>query len=97
MVTSSYAMTWRAGDGPRQAGKIELGPGGVELTSTTGRDTAERVDFSQIVDVVLDRRTLRVRRSNGPELRIGSLDTPGTLRELAERVAAAAAAAAGNH
>jgi len=54
------------------------------------------VDFDQIVGVVLDRHTLRLRRANAPELRIGSLDTPGTLRELAERVTAAITLAA-NH
>ncbi|HEY5294336.1 MAG TPA: hypothetical protein VIJ70_02515 [Gaiellaceae bacterium] len=96
MVINSYAMTWWVGDGPRQAGKIELDPSGVALTATTGCARAERIDFDQIVGVVLDRRTLRVRRANAPELRIGSLDTPGTLRELADRVTAATVAA-GNH
>lgn len=96
VLISSYAMTWRIGDGPQQAGKIELEPHRVTLTATTGCALAECVDFDQIVGVVLDRQTLRLRRANAPELRIGSLDTPGTLRELAERVTAAITLA-GNH
>jgi hypothetical protein len=91
MQPQSYAMTWRIGDGPRRAGRIDVGPDAVELTASAPRVPVERIAFPEIAGVVVARRSLQLRRVTGPELEIGSIDTPGALRELAERVSAAIA------
>jgi hypothetical protein len=89
MQPVSYAMTWNVGDGPRLAGRIELGADAVELTASSPQGPVERIAFPEIAGVVVTRGVLFLRRVAGPELRIGSIDTPGALRELADRVSAA--------
>jgi hypothetical protein len=82
----SYAMTWHVGDGPRHVGRIEVGVDAVELTATSPGAAILRVAFAAIRAVVLDRRVLIVTSDGSPELRISSIDAPGSLRELADRV-----------
>jgi hypothetical protein len=89
---ASYAMTWRFGNEPRCSGRIELHSKEVALIATVPPVAARYVAFRDIVSVVLQRRTLHLRRSAGSVVTIDSLDRPGTLRELADSVTAAAAA-----
>jgi hypothetical protein len=92
----SYAMSWQAGDGSRRAGRVEVCGSGIDLTATAPPASVEHVPFGELESVVLDRRVLSLRRPGFPELRVASLDRPGTLRELAERIWALALPA-GNH
>jgi hypothetical protein len=89
MQPVSYAMTWFVTDGPRRAGRIELQADGVELTASAPRVPSERIAFPEIAGVVVARQLLQLRRVAGPDVWIGSVDTPGALRELADRVSAA--------
>ena len=84
----SYAMTWSVGDGPRQAGRIEVRADAVELTASVRNVPVKRITFAEITGVAVARGVLHVRRFAGPELRIGSIDYPGALGELADRVSA---------
>jgi len=93
MAASSYAMFWRQGDGPRVAGRVEVGPDFVELEATVPPAAAELVRFRDIARVLFERGILQLDRRTLPPLRIGSLDGPGTLRELADRLSEAAAVA----
>ena len=77
-------MVWWIGDGPRNAGRIELGDESVSLSATTPGAGVEVVRFDELSHVLLDRGLLHVERHGAPAIRIGSLDTPGALRELAD-------------
>jgi hypothetical protein len=93
MEPASYAMTWNVGDGPRRAGRIEVRADAVELTASARSVPVKRITFAEIAGVAVARGVLHVRRFAGPELRIGSIDSPGALGELADRVSAAIVAA----
>lgn len=83
----SYAMTWQLGEGARQAGRIDVTPASVELVPTAPTGPPTHIDFDDVRAVVLRRRVLHLRSARLPELRISSIDRPGSLRELAERLA----------
>jgi hypothetical protein len=85
----SYAVYWNAQDGGRCAGRISLGPSFAELDGGTsdGRRTL-RIGFDEIASVRYHRGLLQVWRHNGAPVRLGSVDRPGALRELAERLQA---------
>jgi hypothetical protein len=89
MEPVSYAMTWHVGDGPRRAGRIDVRADAVELTASARRVPVRRITFPEIAGVAVARGVLHLRRVAGPELEIGSIDTPGALRELADRLSAA--------
>jgi hypothetical protein len=78
---SSYAIWWTEADGPRRAGKLELGPGQVVLSGGGCGPVAHAVDDIESVDYHGGELTLELRP--GRLLRIGSLDAPGALREVA--------------
>jgi hypothetical protein len=84
MAPTSYAMFWWIGEGPRKAGRVELDDESVSFASTTPLATVERVSFRDVARVLLDRNVLHVERQEKPPVHVGSLDTPGALRELAE-------------
>jgi hypothetical protein len=77
----SYAIWWTEADGPRYAGKLELGPRHIFLSGAGRRRVAHAVDDIESVDYRRGELTLNVRTGNS--LRIGSLDAPGALREVA--------------
>lgn len=79
-------MFWWIGDGPRSAGRVEVDSESVALAATTPASGLERIRFRDLGRVLLDRGTLHVERRAEPVVHIGSLDTPGALRELAERL-----------
>ena len=71
----SYAVVWGG-----KAGRAELSERGLELTS---RESAELIPFADMPGITLTAGALQI---GGLTLR--SLDAPGALRELADRVAA---------
>jgi hypothetical protein len=77
-------MFWWIGDGPRRAGRVEVEGDGVALNATTPAPLVERIRFRDLVRVLLDRGVLHLERRDEPPVHIGSLDTPGALRELAD-------------
>jgi hypothetical protein len=82
----SYAVYWQVGEvGPRYAGRLELGDSCVELSgSAPGRRFIDSISFEDISSVRLSARTLRLSRRNGPVLDVGSVDAPGSMRELVD-------------
>ena len=94
MTPASYAMFWWMEGGARRAGRIELGDDFVSLSATTPDPAEERVRFRDLAAVLLDRGLLHLDRGGMPSIHIGSLDTPGALRELADRLSDGLRAAA---
>ena len=84
----TYAVYWSDLDGARFAGRISLAGSSAELVggSNDGRRTQRRIAFDDIASVRYDRGRLHVWRRSGAPLRLGSVDRPGALRELAERI-----------
>ena len=85
----SYAVYWYEGElGPRYAGRLDLGDSSLELSgSALGRRFLDSISFDDIASVRLSSRHLRISRRGGGELDIGSVDGPGSLRELAGHLA----------
>lgn len=89
---TSYAVYWTEGAGPRYAGRLELTDSSVELYGAAlGRRCLESVPYGDIASVRLDSGIVRVTRRGDTGLDIGSVDGPGTLRELADLLARAVA------
>jgi hypothetical protein len=91
----TYAVWWNVGDGPRHAGRLELGSLHA-LFSGNGRGKLA-VPLDEITGIRYAGDEVVVHRKHDAKLRIGSLDAPGALYEfatgLATLVAAFAAAA----
>jgi hypothetical protein len=83
-------MFWRIGEGPRNAGRVEVDEEAVCFSATTPAATVERIRFRDLVRVLLDRNMLQLERQAEPPVLVGSLDTPGALRELADVLSLAA-------
>lgn len=94
MAPASYAMFWWVGESARNAGRVEVDADSVAFSATTPAAAVERVSFSDIARVRLERSVLHLERREEPAVHIGSLDTPGALRELADVLADAAHCAA---
>jgi hypothetical protein len=77
----SYAIWWSEADGPRRAGKLELGSGHIFLSGAGRSRVAHSVDDIESLDYRRGELTLEVRPDHS--LRIGSLDAPGALGEVA--------------
>jgi hypothetical protein len=92
MSPASYAMFWWNDGGPRRAGRVELGDDFVSLSATTPGAAVDRIGFRDLVSILLEGGVLHLERGGKPLLHIGSLDTPGALRELADRLTSASAA-----
>ena len=90
MAPASYAMFWWIGEGPRNAGRVEVGAEAVSFSATTPAAKVERIRFRDVASVLLDRNVLHVERQAEPPVHVGSLDTPGALRELADVLSDAA-------
>jgi hypothetical protein len=88
----SYAVYWNEGDGARHAGRLNVEPGYAELVGHTrqGGLTRIRIAFGDIAAVRYGRGLLRLERDARPPLDIGSVDRPGALHELADRLRAVA-------
>lgn len=85
----SYAVYWHEGDlGPRYAGRLDLRDSSLELSgSGLGHRVLESISFEDISSIRLSARRLRISCLERGELDIGSVDGPGSLRELAGHLA----------
>jgi hypothetical protein len=86
MRRSSYAVWWNEGKGPRHVGKLEVAPLHALLSGNGAGRLA--VPLDDITSVENRRGEVHITRRAAATLRIGSLDAPGALRELANRLAA---------
>lgn len=84
MHRGSYAVWWKEGDGPRHVGKLEVARLHALLSGGSSRRVA--VPLDQITAVEWERGEVLVKRRGAPVLQIGSLDAPGALREVANRL-----------
>jgi hypothetical protein len=84
----TYAVYWTEADGARFAGRVSLGASYAELDGGTGdgRRSRRRIGFDEIASVHYERGLLHVWRRSGAPLRFGSVDRPGALHELGERL-----------
>ena len=91
----SYAVYWNEGErGPRYAGRAELTDSSMKLSgSTFDHRLRESIAFDDIASVRLSAGRLRISRREGAALELGSVDGPGSLRELADRLASVLALA----
>jgi hypothetical protein len=88
MFGTAYAVWWEGTDGTRCSGRLDLDDEALVLTGTAnGCRATETIPFHEIEDVRLEGRRVQVARRSGRSFAIGSLDAPGALRELAERLA----------
>jgi len=88
MRRRTYAVWWNEGNGPRHAGKLEVGILHVLLSGNGAGRVAVPLDELASVDYAGGELTLG--RRWGAAIRIGSLDAPGALRELMDVLAQAA-------
>jgi hypothetical protein len=82
MRRSSYAVWWNEGNGPRYVGKLEIARLHALLCGNGSKRLA--VPLDDITAVEYRRGQVRVDRIGAASLRIGSLDAPGALLELAQ-------------
>jgi hypothetical protein len=93
MLVSTYAVSWKGVGGRPCAGRLDMDGRSLLLTgASNGCHVQEAIPLREIDGVRIEAGRLQVRRRNGRPLSIASLDAPGALRELAERLAAHAAA-----
>ena len=87
----AYAVVWSENGGPPRAGSLELGDGSLGFSGPPRRE----LPYGDVADVRIDRRptfrlagrpTLVLESRAGDTFRIASLDGPGTLHELLERL-----------
>ena len=81
MRRRSYAIWWNEGDGPKHVGKLEIARPHAFLSGNGSTTLA--VPLADITGVEYQRGEVRIDRRGATALRIGSLDAPGTLLELA--------------
>jgi hypothetical protein len=87
MFGSTYAVSWRS-NGSHCAGRLDVGERAVLLTgAANGCRVREAIAFREIARVQVERGRMHLVRRDGRSLSISSLDAPGALRELAERLA----------
>lgn len=97
-MRTTYAVTWREGDGHSASGKLELAESGLRLEGMNADGPVVRdVDYGDIAFVRIARTpaerlegrpTLVVALRSGDALRICSVAQAGIVAELAERLAA---------
>jgi hypothetical protein len=85
MSKRSYAIWWYEDDGPRHAGKLELG--GLHMLLSGNGSGRVAVPLDEITSVGYASGELTVSRRSGTGLRIGSLDALGALREVSDALA----------
>jgi hypothetical protein len=95
-----YAVVWSENGGPLYAGRLELADRCVRLAGRAGQawESDRALFYEELAGVRVERRlqarlsgrpTLVLERRNGGGLRIASVEGPGSLHELAERLEAA--------
>ena len=88
MRQTTYAVWWQEDDGPRHAGKLQLGALHLLLTGNGCGRLAVPID--QVVAVEYRSGQLEIELRNGSHLHIGNLDGVGALLELSDVLSAAA-------
>jgi hypothetical protein len=81
MRRASYAVWWNDGDGPRHVGRLVVAPLHALLSGNGSRRVA--VPLDDIAAVEYRSGEIQIARRGQATLRIGSLDAPGTLLEVA--------------
>jgi len=81
MRRRSYAVWWNEGNGPKHVGKLEIARPHALLSGNGPRRLA--VLLADITSIEYRRGEVLIDRRGTTGLRIGSLDAPGTLLELA--------------
>jgi hypothetical protein len=81
MRRASYAVWWNDGDGPRHVGKLVVAPLHALLSGNGSGRLA--VPLDDIAAVEYCRGEIQIARRGQATLRIGSLDAPGALLEVA--------------
>ena len=90
-METCYAVVWNETGGARHAGRLDLRKHEFELVGSAGGDAgARRCRYDEIVSVEVTGVRLKIARRGGLDLEVVSVDRPGTLRELAGRLADAA-------
>ena len=90
-METCYAVVWNETGGARHAGRLDFREHEFELVGSAEGDTgARRCRYDDIVSLEVDGGRLTIARRAGLDLELTSVDRPGTLRELAGRLAAAA-------
>ena len=82
MRRSSYAIWWKEAGSPRRVGKIEIAPLHALFSGSESRRLAVALD--DITHVEYRRGEVHLERRGAAKVRIGSLDAPGALFELAQ-------------
>jgi hypothetical protein len=82
MRRSSYAVWWDEGNSARHVGKFEIAPLHIFLSGNRSKRLA--VPLDDITGVEYRRGEVHIERRGATSLRIGSLDAPGALLELAQ-------------
>jgi hypothetical protein len=86
MRKDAYAVWWQEAEGPRHAGKLQVGALHLLLSGNGSGRVAVALD--EIVAIDYRRGELHLARRRGGALRIGNLDGPGALLELSDAIAA---------
>jgi hypothetical protein len=81
MRRRSYAIWWNEGNGPKRVGKLEIVLAHALLSGNGS--TRLPLTLDDITTVEYRRGEVQIDRRRGTPIRIGSLDAPGTLLELA--------------
>jgi hypothetical protein len=81
MRRRSYAIWWNEGNGPKRVGKLEIARLHALLSGNGSRSLA--VPLDDITAMEYRRGEIQIARRGATTLRIGGLDAPGTLLELA--------------
>ena len=84
MKRSSYAVWWHEANGPRYVGKCEIARLHALLSGNGSKRLA--VPLDEITGVEYRRGEVQIDRRGAPPLRIGSLDAPGSLWDLAHSI-----------
>jgi hypothetical protein len=88
MFGSTYAVMWQSPDGTRCSGRLDLDRDVMTLNGgRNGCKVCESIPLQEIENVQVKSGRLNITLRNALPLVISSLDAPGVLRELAERLA----------
>jgi hypothetical protein len=94
MSGETYAVFWDAPAGGRCAGRLDLDGSGVTLKgAASGVRSEETLELADITSLRLAGGRLHLHLQRGRSLMIGTLDGPGALRELADRLSVRLASA----
>jgi hypothetical protein len=95
-MRTSYAVTWRYGEGETRSGSLELTPDGIALEGANGgAPTTELVPYGELrrvrvgrtsADRISGRQTLVIEQRTGTPIRVAGVVQAGIISELAEHL-----------